>query len=182
MNIFILDDSPQKAAQYQCDKHVLKMAVESAQMLSTAHRVLDGVKTKIQSKSGKRMIDYWSLSDERENVLMKPCHVNHPCSIWVRDCEDNYKWLFDHFKSLIKEYTFRYEKHRALEKYLDPLSNFPKNIPFVISQQQSYVIAVGDKTDCVVPGQTIATYRNYYRSKQESFKMVWTKREQPFWF
>ena len=42
MNIFILDEDPVQAAQLQCDKHVVKMIVESAQMLSTAHRMLDG--------------------------------------------------------------------------------------------------------------------------------------------
>jgi hypothetical protein len=42
MNIFYLDKDPIKAAEYSCDKHVVKMILESAQMLCTAHRVLDG--------------------------------------------------------------------------------------------------------------------------------------------
>ena len=56
MNIFILDTDPIVAAQWQCDKHVVKMIVESAQMLSTAHRILDGEQTRRPSKSGKTMV------------------------------------------------------------------------------------------------------------------------------
>ena len=56
MNIFILNDDPVIAAQEQCDKHIPKMVVESAQMLSTTHRMIDGIETKVPSKSGKRMV------------------------------------------------------------------------------------------------------------------------------
>ena len=66
MNLFILDQDPVVAAQLQCDKHVVKMIVESAQMLSTAHRMLDGSFTRRKSKSGKTMSKYWKLPDERE--------------------------------------------------------------------------------------------------------------------
>ena len=61
MNIFILDEDPTIAAQMQCDKHVVKMIVESAQMLSTAHRMLDGKLIMKPSKSGKRMVKYYDL-------------------------------------------------------------------------------------------------------------------------
>ena len=75
MNIFVLDKNPIRAAQLQCDKHVVKMIVESAQMLSTAHRILDGTKTKRPSKSGKRMVDYWVHPDNNlENTLYKAVH------------------------------------------------------------------------------------------------------------
>ena len=53
MNIFILDKDPMKAAMMLCDRHVPKMIVESAQMLSTVHRLLDGTPEKRRSKSGK---------------------------------------------------------------------------------------------------------------------------------
>ena len=59
MNIFVLSTDPVKAAQQQCDKHVPKMVVESAQMLSTAHRILDGVLTRRKSISGKTMSKSW---------------------------------------------------------------------------------------------------------------------------
>ena len=61
MNIFILDNDPVLAAQQQCDKHVVKMIVESGQMLSTAHRMLDGVVERRPSKSGKTTVNYYKL-------------------------------------------------------------------------------------------------------------------------
>ena len=78
MNIFYLDKNPVVAAQMQCDKHVVKMILESAQMLSTAHRVLDG--NEYADKKG----------------LYKMAHKNHPSTIWARSSLENYVWLFDH--------------------------------------------------------------------------------------
>ena len=69
MNIFILNEDPVIAAQEQCDKHVVKMIVESAQMLSTVHRMLDGSIEQRPSKSGKRILKYYKLDDSREDTL-----------------------------------------------------------------------------------------------------------------
>jgi hypothetical protein len=66
MNIFVLDKNPIKAAQQHCDKHVVKMILESAQMLSTAHRILDGKPEMRRSASGKTMQKYWVLPDARD--------------------------------------------------------------------------------------------------------------------
>ena len=77
MNIFILDNDPAIAAKLQCDKHVVKMIVESAQMLSTAHRMLDGDQELRPSKSGKRMVKYWVLPDSREEIIYKAVHTCH---------------------------------------------------------------------------------------------------------
>ena len=66
MNIFILDKDPMKAAMMLCDRHVPKMIVESAQMLSTVHRLLDGNPEKRRSKSGKTIQTYYSFGDERD--------------------------------------------------------------------------------------------------------------------
>ena len=76
MNIFILHEDPIKSAQYQCDKHVVKMIVESAQMLSTAHRMVDGTMERRPSKSGS-MIQYYKLGDSRENTLYKAVSYTH---------------------------------------------------------------------------------------------------------
>lgn len=188
INIFILDYDPVKAAQYQCDKHVVKMAVESAQMLSTAHRVLDGKKERRLSKSGKRMIDYWVLPDEREELLMKVAHVNHPCNIWTRLSSEKYEWHLKHFRALLDEYTFRYGKIRATEDYYKHLEKLPDNIPPSMeyisegSEYHPFAVAIGDNNDCIVPGQIDQTYRNFYFTKRNRFKMNWTMRQKPDWF
>ena len=111
MNIFILDKNPIIAAQMQCDKHVVKMIVESAQMLSTAHRMLDGYVEKRPSKSGKRIISYWVHPNKNyEATLYKAVHHSHPCTIWTMESASNYNWHYTHWTSLCKEYQYRYNK------------------------------------------------------------------------
>ena len=158
MNIFYLDRDPKIAAQMMCDKHVVKMILESAQMLSTAHRVLDG--DEYADKVG----------------LYKMAHKNHPSTIWVRSSYQHYKWLYDHMVALMREYTYRYGKHHATERLLTPLSEYPQAIP------------VGDYTNppqClpeVCKGEdTVLGYQNYYIIEKSGFAR-WTKREIPTWF
>ena len=79
MNIFKLDRNAKKAAEYHCDKHVVKMLIEYAQLMSTAHRVLDG-------------------DEESDKLgLYKTAYKNHPCTIWARETSGNYRWLYNHF-------------------------------------------------------------------------------------
>ena len=118
MNIFVLDNDPVKAAQLQCDKHVVKMIVESAQMLSTTHRMLDGKELKRPSKSGRTMVKYYELPDEREDILYKAVHFNHPCTVWSRESCCNYSWHYEHFIALCDEYKYRYGKTHSTDSKL----------------------------------------------------------------
>ena len=106
MNIFYLDRSPSIAAEMACDKHVVKMILESAQLLSTAHRVIDG--DEYADKVG----------------LYKMAHKNHPSTIWTRTSTENYMWLNRYFGALCREYTYRYGKHHASERLAGPLALF----------------------------------------------------------
>ena len=164
MNLFILDKDPIKAAQLQCDKHVVKMIVESAQMLSTAHRMLDGVQSRRKSQSGKTMSKYWELPDDREAVLYKAVHMGHPCTVWTMQNDNNYRWHFEHFSALCKEYTYRYDKIHAtqtkLRKYL----------------------AMKHEPQCINENDIVQSYKDYYQTKQDRFKMAWTRRPIPEWF
>ena len=186
MNIFILNDDPVVAAQEQCDKHVVKMIVESAQMLSTAHRMIDGITEKRPSKSGRTMVKYYKLPDEREDILYKAVHFNHPCSVWSRESCCNYSWHYEHFVALCDEYTYRYGKvHSTDTKLRDILSKLPKNINRA-GGMTPFRLAMKSNPECVVHGlggtDAVATYRNFYQTKQERFKMEWTKRQVPEWF
>ena len=137
MNIFYLDKDPEIAAQMMCDKHVVKMILESAQMLSTAHRVLDG--DRVADSKG----------------LYKMAHKNHPSTIWVRTCDENYEWLWNHMEALMYEYTHRYGKKHATERLTHALWKLPINIPY------------GEFTD---PPQCMPDYA------------TWKHREKPEWF
>ena len=118
MNIFYIDKDPVQAAQWMVDKHVVKMILESAQLLSTAHRVLDGELVdgiKVNLETGKsRKTKAYVLHDNRDSVLYSATHVNHPSAVWCRKSVENYTWLVEHFFALCEEYTHRYgKKHKC---------------------------------------------------------------------
>lgn len=177
MQIFILDTSPIIAAQMQSDQNLRKSIVESAQILSTAHRVLDGVQ-EIRMTGNKRRIKYWRHPNNRmESILYKPSHVNHPCNVWVRDGGENYRWLINHFEALLKEYRYRFDKDHKSGELLGALKYNPNKIKGG---------RTGFKTcmpiEHVVEGDAVKSYRNYYRWKLNGFKernlkVTWTKRE-----
>lgn len=181
MNIFALSPVPEIAAKWHCDAHVVKMILESAQMLSTAHRVLDGEEEKRPSTSGKRMSRYWRLADDRENNLYKAVHTKHPCTLWTMESHLNYKWHYKLFEELCKEYTYRYGKiHASENKLLNILKDVPKNI------KKSYItdwpLAMGSNPECMNYDDPIGSYQAFYQTKQKRFSMKWTKRETPYWF
>jgi len=158
MNIFYLNRKPDIAAQMMCDKHVVKMILESAQMLSTAHRVLDG-------------------DEYADRVgLYKMTHKNHPSTKWARSTDENYDWLWAHMDALMKEYTYRYGKHHATERMIHDLWKPPYNLP------------VGDFTDppqCMPDycksGDVVTAYHKYYIMEKSDFA-TWKRRDKPEWF
>ena len=108
MNIFKLDRNAKKAAEYHCDKHVVKMLIEYAQLMSTAHRVLDG-KQWYDKTANNRKIKRWQ-HPSMDNQLYLATHVNHPSGIWTRASTDHYNWLYDLWLNLHDEYAKRYKK------------------------------------------------------------------------
>tara|TARA_R110002153_G_scaffold106406_1_gene245683 strand:- start:377 stop:931 length:555 start_codon:yes stop_codon:yes gene_type:complete len=180
MNIFILDNDPIKAAQLQCDKHIPKMVVESAQMLSTVHRMIDGAMERRPSKSGS-MLQYFKLDDYREDILYKAVHMNHPCTVWSRENCSNYDWHYKHFIALCNEYTYRYGKIHASEtKLATVLRNAPKKIEHTTGKSP-FRLAMGSNPECMFE-DAVKSYRAFYQTKQARFAMKWTKRKQPEWF
>ena len=182
MNIFILHENPIKAAQLQCDKHVVKMIVESAQMLSTAHRMLDGYMEKRPSKSGKRMVNYWVHPNKNlENTLYKAVHHGHPCTKWTMESMQNYIWHYDHFDALCVEYTYRYGKTHSTETLLsEVLSIPPRNIHS--NGLTDFALAMKNEPQCIHEGDPVRSYHEYYHTKQARMPMIWTKRKTPEWW
>ena len=183
MNLFILDTCPVKAAQLQCDKHVPKMIVESGQMLSTAHRMLDGIMEKRPSKSGKTMVKYWRMENKYyESTLYSAVHTHHPCTVWTMESSENYKWHYEHFLALCDEYTYRYDKTHKTDRILrDILSVMPVNMPQKNTLTE-FKLAMKANPECIALGDPVKAYQAFYQTKQDRFKMVWTKRDVPSWF
>ena len=82
MNIFFLDEDMQKCAEYHCDKHVVKMIVEYAQLMSTAHRVIDGKEYEGRTRLNRRIKRWLHPNKELEQILYKASHIKHPSGIW----------------------------------------------------------------------------------------------------
>ena len=160
MNIFYIHDNPVIAAQAMTDKHVVKMILESAQLLSTAHRALDGEEFIQLSKSGARLRKWNHPDPHMDATLYKSTHLNHPSGIWVRDSTENYMWLYQHFIALSEEYYQRYGKRHASELLLSGLlSKAPNKIPNI--RRTPILVAITD-TQWHVPNNPLQSYRNYY--------------------
>ncbi len=182
MNIFYLNDDPVKCAHDHVDKHVVKMILEYAQLLSTAHRILDGVESVGLSKTGRKQTRY-VLPDDRESILYSATHINHPSAIWCRQSSANYMWLAELLEECCKEYSYRYGKVHKVERdgLMQTLkNNFPKNIsdkPFTEPTP-----AMPD--ECKVPGDSIKSYQNYYLMNKGhlwSWKGKINSRTMPVW-
>ena len=152
MNIFAVDTDPKIAAQQLCDKHVVKMILESAQMLCSVF--------------------------PNGDAPYRRAFYNHPCTKWARESAENYEWLLDHAYAMCQEYTRRYGK---VHKSLDAISwcgatyhmlNIPRKglTKFAQAMPEQY------KNSCGV-----TAYRSYYNGEKAYFAK-WSKRETPSWF
>lgn len=133
MNIFYLDHDITKSTAYLVDKHVVKMPLETTQILSTA-RHINGMQSPY-----------------------KPTHINHPCVKWAAKSQANYRWLHSYADKLFAEYTFRYGKQHGSQKYLEDLTNCD-NLPL-----DTFVIPPQCMPDEFKADDTVEAYRNYYR-------------------
>lgn len=191
MNIFVLSETPGKAAIQHCDKHVVKMILEYAQLLSTAHRVLDGTEQIEQRyiKSGRRMDQFrnvktWKLADShKDEGLYRATHINHPCAKWVREDGHNYNWTWELLRALCNEYYYRYGQHKKIDQkhkversgLLNELSHLPVNLdavsrtPFAQCMPDEYKDA-----------DVVKAYQNYYLGAKSAI-LKYTSREKPTW-
>lgn len=168
MNIFVLHRNPKICAQYHCDKHVIKMIIETAQLLYSSliicgivnHNIDEIIKTAPLTKSG--------------NHGYKKTHQNHPCCRWVCESTANYEWLCNLGIELCKQYNLRYGKTHATQQHIEwlycvcPKINNNHLTNFAIVMPDHY------KTKC-----PIKSYRKYYI---EAKKFATWKNKIPTWF
>ena len=153
MNIFILDKNITKCARYHCDKHVVKMILESAQILCT-----------VCNKHGIR-------------TPYRSTHAKHPCVLWAEASIQNWRWLRRLAQVLNEEFKYRYchqENHRSyqvIQKLREPklpslgLTDHPQAMP---AQYR-------------VPSNPVLAYRSYYNGMKRPIA-AWTRRREPQWF
>lgn len=153
MNIFVLDLDVKKCAEYHSNSHIVKMVLETAQLLCGVHHMTGG------------------------DAPYKLSHKNHPCSIWVRECIENYIWLCDLGIELSKEYTHRYGKRHKSQDIIEWCLIHKPNIK-EIGDITPFALAMPD--DCKI-GNAVESYREYYMKYKKDFSK-WTNRDTPNWF
>ena len=202
MNIFYISSNPIEAARWMIDKHIVKMPTESAQMLSTAHRILDGqfVHYDYVNELGKpRKKKMWILPGECIEVitttvleivkrkpiyvhergfsLYSPTHITHPSSVWTMMGRAQYEWHYKLTRAMLDEYTRRYGKKHGVERVMPLLKSVPKNIPENVAWSDP-PLAMPDKYKSK---NHVESYRQFYVGEKSSFAR-WKNCEPPAWF
>lgn len=154
MNIFFLDRSPAECAKMHCDKHVVKMIVESAQLLCTALR------------------EHGNTSD----TLYKSTHKNHPSAIWTRSSRVQYRYVLDLFDELCAEYSRRYSKIHASTRLTSELKLGQNLIP-----DGDWVDPPQCMPDDCKQYDTVEAYRRYYLIHKAYFAR-WKNGNTPDWW
>lgn len=162
MNIFVSDPDPIVCARNLDDKRVIKMTLESAQLLCTA----------LHEHNAGNLAKY------------KPTHKNHPCNIWCRESRENYIWLLRHFEALAQEYSFRTGKqHKSYRELYPDLVNGIQKIPLLKLTPFANCAARKDMNiDYKRMNDVHQAYRLYLADRWANDKRPpkWTKRTKPF--
>ena len=175
MNVFYIHKDPVIAAKQHCDKHCTKMIVEYAQLMCTAHRLLDGEEYFDKNKRGHRL-RRWRLPDDREQRLYLASHYGHPSNVWVRTSTQHYDWLYELFNALCAEFTLRYGKfHKTDLDLREYLERKPDNL-----QDNGFVDPPKAMPDQYKLTKTIPSYRNFYATEKRRFATWKTKK--PDWY
>lgn len=175
MNVFFLDRNPVCAAQCQCDKHVVKMVTETAQMLSAVHHFA-----------------YTELKGS--NKIYRLAYAKHPWTKWAFWSRLHYRWLLAHGIALGQEYTYRYGKIHKSAEVIEGIAEWSdenkfwrvtsvdggsiKWVPYCVRTEDEYITYAGGR----IRRDPVEAYRSYYKYKNTIMDMRWTKREPPPWF
>ena len=165
MNIFVLSWILQQCAKYHCDKHVIKQILETTQLLSTCHHVTNEAQAKIWVEQG---------------LIYRKTHYNHPCSIWLRECQENYIWLCHFGIALCKEYAYRYDKKTDDHKCYAKLIFLIHNVPPLPTNGGVITLPKLAMPDAYKTNDPVLSYRMYYLNDKERM-LVWRKRGPPSW-
>ena len=191
MNLFRLHNNPMIAAEMHCDKHIPKMILETAQMLSTAWRMTDEAVDKSKAKSGvlsQSACEIYDGAPEKDTAyadeqgMYKIAYKNHPSTVWVRQKSKNYNWTLFLFKSLCKEYTKRYGKHHASGGLESAFEKYPLGVRVSDLTKRRMAFPQCMPDEYKVQGNPVKAYRNYYKGEKAYFDKWDRGRAAPKWW
>lgn len=185
MNIFILDENIEKSAQAHCDRHIVKMPLEMAQMLSTNLYILNGITSKAQSfREESRVKQIFQgfpkkpSTSERFRDYYMMYNPNHPCTIWLRQSLENTKYGIELFTALLDEYTYRYNKTGILYKVCQWMKD---NYAFDLLPEIGLTPFAQALPEDLKSENAVEAYRKYY-IRDKSHLAKWSKRGIPEWW
>lgn len=155
-----MDADPAKCAKYHFDKHLNKMILESAQMMSTAVWELD-----------YDMASYYYDC----GLCYKPTHKNHPSNIWVRQSTSHFLWMRELVIFLDDERNFRFGSDVHKSRII------ACNLPIIL-HKQTFTQPPQCMPEYLHSGDSIVSYRNYYKSNEKNYMAKWTNRGCPEWW
>ena len=153
MNIFVLDENPEIAAKQACDKHIIKMSLETAQLLCSSHM--------------------------KDSAPYKQSHVNHPCAIWTRTSRDNYEWLVVHGLALCDEYTRRYGKVHKSRGVIEWARDNVGRVAFSGTGLTPFAQAMPEIYRSL---SAVEAYRKYYLNDKKPFATWKSPASPPQWW
>jgi hypothetical protein len=175
MNIFILSENIDKCAEYHVDKHIVKMPLESAQMLCTTHWIQKyiGYTPRAINKEEREILKEAKKTEPRP-IPYLPTMENHPCTIWARQSLDNYEWLYCLSLALNDEYGYRYGKsHKSVDEVILKLPEI--NLPRIGLTPFAQAMPDYCKMD-----NAVDAYRKYYHDEKDHI-WGWRDRDMPGW-
>ena len=184
MNIFVLSESPIESAKMMIDKHVVKMPTETCQMLHTNVLYIQFI-----HNAGRKpeLKDLKKFHKNTNSTLMKPAMMNHPSTVWARESEENFKWLYNHGIALCDEYYLRYRKEHGARHRMMDCTSFIKNdwFKFPATNLTPFAIAISSDMNCrkhpnFENMNTIEKYRTYYL--EDKWKFASWKTKSPEWW
>jgi hypothetical protein len=156
MNIFALDENTKLCAQYHVDKHVVKMILESTQLLNNA----------------------FIKHDLSYQPVYRQTHKNHPASLWAAENMSNFDWLLNLSLDLCSEYTFRYHKRHKCQNILESFRDSSSRYKLPSGSLTTFRMCMPEAYHTVDP---IKSYRIYYR-QDKAYIAKWTNRLTPDWW
>jgi hypothetical protein len=188
MNIFVLDRNAITAAEQHCDKHVRKMVIESAQMLTTAYYFGAGIKSNKAADARRSDIHdifggFPRVDDQGKPLPYRISHPGHPCTVWTSKSFNNFAWHLLLASALSEEFQRRWGKEHAVKPILGWMAKHPPPSSYAFDESFNLTPFAQAMPECFRGPDPVEAYRRLYHHKASLFDVTWkAPSTAPDWF